>query len=447
MKKKVIAIIAILVGMLSLSSCSGKNVNKQNFVKKENQVIESQEKKEMSSKKEEKLVSEEESVEEDLKTEENKEEILEKKVEQNSEKKNEDKKVISGKSKKTSKKVEKPVKKTITKKIEKKSVENKSVEKNKPVKKKIVKKIEKPIKKTENRNFEKEIKKDLPKANVNLKKPSMSKVENKDIIQTKPVEKKIISKPKSKPVEKKEIIEVVKYTTANLNVRSEMNTSSKILKVLPKGTKVIINSISVNGWYKLINEEGYIKGDYLSSKQPTQKAVAPVKTTSTKSTTVVKTPVKTTTKKTPAKTTTKKLLSNAIYDSKGLQLRLTDIGMRYGQYNAARAQVKVDQNLKIYTGPKLSVSDGQSNKVYFHWYLNKPVRYWNPGKRITVVDAYGKARDYVMRDRIYRNQTEFYEWNKWSLSISKGVGYESVFIQTCMGPGSRYVIQEFVPVK
>lgn len=56
-------------------------------------------------------------------------------------------------------------------------------------------------------------------------------------------------------------------TTANLNVRTERNTSSKIVKTIPKGTILEVN-YCLNNWfstydYKYNNKPCYICGDYI----------------------------------------------------------------------------------------------------------------------------------------------------------------------------------------
>lgn len=148
------------------------------------------------------------------------------------------------------------------------------------------------------------------------------------------------------------------------------------------------------------------------------------------------------TSKPPKKTTYKK---SSIYDENGKVFTLEDSGMRYGHYETAPLQAQIDQNRFVYTGPVLSVNDGQSNGIFFHWYLKEEVRYWKPGKIITVVDAYGNVKKYKMTDRLFRSTVKWDSVNKWNKSSQLGTGYESIYIQTCMGPGPKYVKQEFLP--
>ncbi len=56
-------------------------------------------------------------------------------------------------------------------------------------------------------------------------------------------------------------------TTANLNIRTERNTSSKIVKTIPKGTTLTVN-YCLDNWfstydYKYNNKPCYVSGDYL----------------------------------------------------------------------------------------------------------------------------------------------------------------------------------------
>ncbi len=56
-------------------------------------------------------------------------------------------------------------------------------------------------------------------------------------------------------------------TTANLNVRTERNTSSKIVKTIPKGTILEVNYCLSNWFstydYKYNNQQCYVYGDYI----------------------------------------------------------------------------------------------------------------------------------------------------------------------------------------
>lgn len=56
-------------------------------------------------------------------------------------------------------------------------------------------------------------------------------------------------------------------TTANLNIRNERSTSSKIIKTIPKGTVLEVN-YCLNNWfstydYKYNNKPCYVSADYI----------------------------------------------------------------------------------------------------------------------------------------------------------------------------------------
>jgi len=57
----------------------------------------------------------------------------------------------------------------------------------------------------------------------------------------------------------------VMYTNANAKVRSKPSTSAKVVKTLPKGTKVIVTAVQ-NGWSKVSG--GWIRNDLLTSTKP-----------------------------------------------------------------------------------------------------------------------------------------------------------------------------------
>jgi uncharacterized protein YgiM (DUF1202 family) len=64
----------------------------------------------------------------------------------------------------------------------------------------------------------------------------------------------------------------IKYTTANLNLRTNTNTNCKIITVIPKGTKVTIEKDCDCEWilvsYK--NHLGYLSSKYLTKEKVEQ---------------------------------------------------------------------------------------------------------------------------------------------------------------------------------
>lgn len=66
------------------------------------------------------------------------------------------------------------------------------------------------------------------------------------------------------------------YTTANLNVRAQPNSSAKILGSLAKGSKVETYSLK-NGWYeiKFSGQTGYISAQYTTTTAPSQPTPTP----------------------------------------------------------------------------------------------------------------------------------------------------------------------------
>lgn len=67
-----------------------------------------------------------------------------------------------------------------------------------------------------------------------------------------------------------EELDVYMYTTAIVNMREGYTIDTKIVDVLPYGTKVHVTGIVSGGnWYRVEAEnEGYILGRYLSSEEP-----------------------------------------------------------------------------------------------------------------------------------------------------------------------------------
>jgi len=66
------------------------------------------------------------------------------------------------------------------------------------------------------------------------------------------------------------------YPTSNLNLRSSPSTEGKILKVIPKGSSLVVNDgVLLENWAKIEFEGavGYVHKSYLSSKPASQKTV------------------------------------------------------------------------------------------------------------------------------------------------------------------------------
>ena len=150
-------------------------------------------------------------------------------------------------------------------------------------------------------------------------------------------------------------------------------------------------------------------------------------------------------------TTSVGYLRNSLYVNGKRVARLVDSGSRPGMYDrkVSHIQAIIDNNQYAYSGKKLSVNDGESNRIYYHWYLDKPSRWWQIGKRITIVDDAGQKRDYKMVDKIIKKYGAGYIYNsKWHKSLEGTNGYESIFIQTCLtgADNSDIVIQEYRPV-
>lgn len=59
----------------------------------------------------------------------------------------------------------------------------------------------------------------------------------------------------------------IKYTTADLNLRSGAGASNSVLKVLPKGSKVRLLNDPINGWAEVLdcesNQKGFVSTNYL----------------------------------------------------------------------------------------------------------------------------------------------------------------------------------------
>lgn len=73
------------------------------------------------------------------------------------------------------------------------------------------------------------------------------------------------------------------YTTANLKVRAQPNTSAKVLGSLTKGAKVETYSLK-DGWYeiKFNGQTGYISAQYTTTTDPSQSTPTPTPTPQTK---------------------------------------------------------------------------------------------------------------------------------------------------------------------
>lgn len=72
----------------------------------------------------------------------------------------------------------------------------------------------------------------------------------------------------------------IKYTSANLNLREEPNTYSKVLIVLPRGTEVVVSEDGDNEWI-CITHRGHI--GYLYSRYLTDHKRVVINTKSTSS--------------------------------------------------------------------------------------------------------------------------------------------------------------------
>lgn len=77
----------------------------------------------------------------------------------------------------------------------------------------------------------------------------------------------------------KKIKKVTMQTTANLNMRSQASTKGKVLKTIPRGTKVSTDT-KIGSWYKVSykGKTGYVSGSYLklvTTKKATPKKPAP----------------------------------------------------------------------------------------------------------------------------------------------------------------------------
>lgn len=89
----------------------------------------------------------------------------------------------------------------------------------------------------------------------------------------KPIVEEETKPEENKPVEEKPVIEdntgvaITGWVKSSLNLRSEANTSSKVLAVLPKGEK--ISGTESNGWVKISynGKTGYVAKSYISSTE------------------------------------------------------------------------------------------------------------------------------------------------------------------------------------
>lgn len=206
------------------------------------------------------------SSKEDIKEDSSKEIIKEAPSKKEKKLKEEVKKTTSKREKNNS--VDDSKEKTISKKASKEKLENKNTpKKNLTVKKEKTNKVTERIIKKSVVNKVEVKKTEKPKAELVKKSknkiteiPKVKSVQNPDT--------KVIKKPKSKfkPIwsTKKE----VKYTTHVLNVRTQPNTISRIIKELNVNTRVEVYKLTnVNGWYKLSNQNGFISGRYLTDKE------------------------------------------------------------------------------------------------------------------------------------------------------------------------------------
>lgn len=74
----------------------------------------------------------------------------------------------------------------------------------------------------------------------------------------------------------KKIKKVTMQTTANLNMRSQASTKGKVLKTIPRGTKVSTDT-KIGSWYKVSykGKIGYVSGSYLKTVATTTKPTTP----------------------------------------------------------------------------------------------------------------------------------------------------------------------------
>lgn len=70
--------------------------------------------------------------------------------------------------------------------------------------------------------------------------------------------------PSSSSSLQKTIEGIVATNASNLNVRSEANTNSRILRTLPKGTKIKVQIPQKSGFYKLADSDGYVSSKYIN---------------------------------------------------------------------------------------------------------------------------------------------------------------------------------------
>lgn len=76
----------------------------------------------------------------------------------------------------------------------------------------------------------------------------------------------------------KKIKKVTMQTKANLNMRSQASTKGKVLKTIPKGTKVSTDT-KIGSWYKVSykGKTGYVSGSYLKTVATPKKTTTAVK--------------------------------------------------------------------------------------------------------------------------------------------------------------------------
>ncbi|WP_099203145.1 C40 family peptidase [Miniphocaeibacter massiliensis] len=127
-----------------------------------------------------------------------------------------------------------------------------------------------------------EISKSLANISVNNVKPNTLKQDSANSTspitkRTKTVEKAVESKESNVKVSSSEekieeepeveISSLSGWTSNDLNLRSDANTSSRVLTTIPKGTKV--SGEESNGWVKVVynDEDGYISKSYVSSTE------------------------------------------------------------------------------------------------------------------------------------------------------------------------------------
>lgn len=89
------------------------------------------------------------------------------------------------------------------------------------------------------------------------------KSNSSDTIETPPTPSPEPNPPSPEPEECANYL--ITTASTSLNVRSQPNTSSTILRTLPKGVTVSAKPSTTSGWMQLCNIEGFVSSQYVTA--------------------------------------------------------------------------------------------------------------------------------------------------------------------------------------